>query len=273
MSLLPLVICACAWALPGQYKKRRKRRKKKKPERVQIHQADLCTGCLSFVEDYQKTLSAIYEAGAMDGRREEDHILPEEIKRAMTARETHYSDEIKQAGRYLRQEALHRVQTSYHLDVESKQQLDEKALVLARKRSLCVDDLEACQPFDVDKPAPADSCEACRALVPDLEFVAKRAGLHTAAGASKTRAWLREALGGVCDDAPFRHPRPLAVETFCVELFDEHEDDVVAAVDSFYAAVRALEIPSLDLEASICVEVAGACAADAVKDPRAAAEL
>ena len=110
--LLPvLLICACAWALPGQYKKRRRRKKKKKPERVQIHQADLCTGCLSFVEDYQKTLSAIYEAGAMDGRREEDHILPEEIKRAMTARETHYSDEIKQAGRYLRQEALHRVQT------------------------------------------------------------------------------------------------------------------------------------------------------------------
>ena len=157
--------------------------------------------------------------------------------------------------------------------MESKQQLDEKALVLARKKSLCVDDLEACQPFDVDKPAPTDSCEACRALVPDLEFVAKRAGLHTAAGAAKTRAWLREALGGVCDDAPFRHARPLAVETFCVELFDEHEDDVVAAVDSFYAAVRALEIPSLDLEASICVEVAGACAADAVKDARAAAEL
>ena len=96
---------------------------------------------------------------------------------------------------------------------------------------------------------------------------------HTAAGASKTRAWLREALGGVCDDAPFRHARPLAVETFCEELFDEHEDDVVAAVDSFYAAVRALEIPSLDLEASICVEVAGACAAEAVKDARAAAEL
>ena len=111
MRLLPLLmIYAFAWALPGQYKKRRRRKKKKqKPERVQIHQADLCTGCLSFVEDYQKTLSAIYEAGAMDGRREEDHILPEEIKRAMTARETHYSDEIKQAGRYLRQEALHRV--------------------------------------------------------------------------------------------------------------------------------------------------------------------
>ena len=109
--------------------------------------------------------------------------------------------------------------------------------------------------------------------MPDLEFVAKRAGLHTAAGASKTRAWLREALGGVCDDAPFRHARPLAVETFCVELFDEHEDDVVAAVDSFYAAVRALEIPSLDLEASVCVELSGACAADAVKDARAAAEL
>ena len=36
------------------------------------------------------------------------------------------------------------------------------------------------------------------------------------------------------------------------------------------AAVRALEIPSLDLEASICVEVAGACAADAVKDARVA---
>ena len=104
-----LLVLYCAWALPGQYKKRRRRKKKKKPERVQIHQADLCTGCLSFVEDYQRTLAAIYEAGAMDGRREEDHILPEEIKRAMTARETHYSDEIKQAGRYLRQEALHRV--------------------------------------------------------------------------------------------------------------------------------------------------------------------
>ena len=68
-----------------------------------------------------------------------------------------------------------------------------------------------------------------------MEFVAKRAGLHTAAGAAKTRAWLREALSGVCDDAPFRHPRPLAVETFCVELFDEYEDGVVEAVDSFYA--------------------------------------
>ena len=71
MRLLPLLMIYCAWALPGQYKKRRRRKKKKqKPERVQIHQADLCTGCLSFVEDYQKTLSAIYEAGAMDGRRE-----------------------------------------------------------------------------------------------------------------------------------------------------------------------------------------------------------
>ena len=49
-----------------------------------------------------------------------------------------------------------------------------------------------------------------------------------------------------------------------MELFDEHEEGVVETVDSFYAAVRALEIPSLDLEASICVELAGACAADAV---------
>ena len=112
----PLLVLWCAWALPGQYKKRRRRKKKKKPERVQIHQADLCTGCLSFVEDYQKTLAAIYEAGATAGRREEDHILPEEIKRAMTARETHYSDEIKQAGRYLRQEALHRVQACVEIN-------------------------------------------------------------------------------------------------------------------------------------------------------------
>ena len=51
MRLLPLLVVYCAWALPGQYKKRRRRKKKKKPERVQIHQADLCTGCLSFVED------------------------------------------------------------------------------------------------------------------------------------------------------------------------------------------------------------------------------
>ena len=100
-----------------------------------------------------------------------------------------------------------------------------------------------------------------------------KARRYSAAVMRAAAAWLREALGGVCDDAPFRHARPLAVETFCVELFDEHEDDVVEAVDSFYAAVRALEIPSLDLEASVCVEVAGACAADAVKDARAAAEL
>ena len=47
-------------------------------------------------------------------------------------------------------------------------------------------------------------------------------------------------------------------------------DGVVEAVDSFYAAVRKLEIPSLDLEALVCVELAGACAADAVKDARVA---
>jgi len=266
-----LVLC-CAWAPAAQSKKRRKR-KQPAPERVQIHQADLCTGCLAFVEDYQKTISAIYERGNSDGRREEDHILPAEIRQDMAARETFYSREMKDAGRYLRINALHRIQTRFHIEVESQQQVDEKALVLERKRSLCVDELEACAPQVVDRVRPADACGACRALVPDLEFLAKRAGLHTPAGASFKAAWLREALAGACEDVSFRHARPFNVEAFCVELFDDHEDGVVEAVQSFYAAVRAREIPAQDLERALCVGVAGACAAGAVKDARPGGEL
>jgi len=265
MAPLRLALVA-ALALQCDAKKKKRRRRPQEPpkEKMTLHPADYCLGCLAFVEDYQEALSAIYAAGAASNRAEEDHVGPDEIWAAIAARQTDYAEKVRDAGRYLKQTALHRVQLGAHLSYESQSHVDARAEVVARKRNLCVDELQACVPgatesADAAPLAKGDRCGACKTLVVDFEFVAKRAGLQVAEGARRSKTWLRDVVFQACEDAGYRHARPTPIEAFCEELLDEHEAGVVGAIDEFYGFVRDLRVPAQDLEQAICYDVARVC--------------
>ena len=121
--------------------------------------------------------------------------------RLETARRATVDEATPSTGRYLKQTALHRVQLGAHLSYESQSHVDARAEVVARKRNLCVDELQACVPgatesADAAPLAKGDRCGACKTLVVDFEFVAKRAGGRPRAFSSRRRVRRRRVAAG-----------------------------------------------------------------------------
>lgn len=269
MRLRVLALVLLAWSAQSKKKPRKKSRKKKseaKPEpepepssiKVQIHAADYCLGCLSFVEDYQRAVSEIYRAGAESGRS--TPVGPEEIWESMRFFFGDYSKSVQDSGLYLKQSAMNKVQRQAQVEYEAQGDVDEKYEVLVRKRNMCIEDIKACVPdaVETEDVVIRDSCDACVALSVDFEFVSRRAGLDTQAG-HREKAWILGALQGACADVGFRHARPALLEETCDDLMDEHENAIVDAVDAYYRRARAFKKQPKPLEELICVDIAGTC--------------
>ena len=287
-ALFVVALLAAAAATETKAPRKKKRRRRKKPaepaepkeERVTITSADLCLGCLTFVEDYQRTLTALYRAGAESGRT--SGVGREEIWDAMQIYFDDYSSPVRSAGAYLAQsDAMHGIMKTAHVEFESQAHVDERTDVLARKRATCVDDVEACVAEAVedagaaDGPAP-DACDACKSFVLDVEFVARRGGLHVQ---SRNASWLARALRGACDDVGLRHARAAPLENACEDLLDAHENALVTETFRYFGALRrsgGTPPADFDLIGAVCVDAAAACAraGDAPKrrEPRGAGE-
>lgn len=237
-------------------KKKKRSRKPPATEKVKLTPGDYCLACLAFVEDYHKSISDIYQRNAATAR--ESSVGPEEISGEIERRFEEYSETVQGAGRYLRQEALHRVLSSVHTEYDGQGEADERREVMQRKRRLCVDDLGACVPaaVEAEDAARGGACDVCAAVAVDFDFVARRGGLHEA---PRDRGWLVGELEGACADAAYRHGRPAAVEAACEAMLDDHEDAVVRAVEDHFRFLRIGNAPSATLERRLCAGAVGAC--------------
>ena len=70
------------------------------------------------------------------------------------------------------------MQRGAHQTYETASHVQEKSVLLDRKRSLCVAEIKACVPdaLEAEGAAVVDDCGACRAVATDLACVARRAG-------------------------------------------------------------------------------------------------
>ena len=134
----------------------------------------------------------------------ESSIGPEEISGEIERRFEEYSETVQGAGRYLRQEALHRVLSSVHTEYDGQGEADERREVIDRKRRLCVDDLGACVPaaVEAEDAARGGACDICAAVAVDFDFVARRGGLHEA---PRDRGWLVGELEAACAAVSYTH--------------------------------------------------------------------
>ena len=260
-----LLLLGSPVAVMGKKKRRGKKIKNKRAAKkieVSISSGDMCVGCMSFVEDYHKELARKIDWAHKHANSPEEATLDG----AQIAREicngdrfSHYKENIRWACTKLVNENWAEVVKPMAGKV-SPSTVHERRAVLEKKRTMCLHEkVKACKEKDFKlsraeiKKSP---CEACKAVVEDIEFVLHREKQTT----SNKR--LTEATDSLCSDIGMRHEATSYLEEVCDDILDDVQADVVTQIRLMEGLKRSGFNPSDSLSTKVCTEITSYCPKD-----------
>jgi hypothetical protein len=228
-------------------------------KKVMITPQEFCDGCMMAMEEFHRTV----DGNAAKKKFNADGAIDGYATAQATCDGEAFGAGIKKNLQYgcMRTFDKHRLEQALG-GMGGLLMMGQKTFVLEKKREVCVEKLGACDAKAlVDPYAPFEgsenACEACRAVVRDIETLMAREE-------KITRKRLAPMMERVCADLVYRHARPVFLEAVCEELMDEFEPSIISIISmraqltANYASLGSIKL-SETLDEKVCGELAKMC--------------
>jgi hypothetical protein len=244
-------------------KKKHKKSKRGKPAKqenitVTITTGELCLGCMTLIEDFNKEVIDRMEwAHKHAGKKAEATLDGGKIGREICGGERfgHYKESVQYACRKLVADNWKQIIKPMAGTI-SNRAVNQKRKVLESKKTMCTHpEVKACTVNDFEKSSKViknEPCEACIAVVDDIEFLLLRERTI-----KKERLSL--VMDSLCPDIGMRHESTSYLEEVCEDILDDVKSDVVTQIQLHSSLTNSGFKPTHSLGAKVCREITSYC--------------
>jgi hypothetical protein len=256
-----LLLSTASTALGKKRKRRKKSKQIKQEKKVTITRGELCLGCMTLVEDFTKEVAKQMELVHNTVKTPEEASELTLDAGAIGAnicegeRFSHYTENVRYACTKLVKDNWKQIIKPMAGTI-SKQYVNQKGQILENKKRMCMhSEVKACTPADflqVAKVIKRDPCEACKAVVADIEFVLLREQRTT------NEARLSLIMDTLCRDIGMRHETTSYLEEVCEDILDDVQSSVVGQI-RLHSKLKNAGFKPSSLDSKVCGEFTSYC--------------